>query len=140
MNEGTSTSMPPTTDSPAFAWGEGHPIRFSMADRLTQGQFAAQTIVLIDSCFTQAVYDQHAEKQDEHWIHRMQTLHINNEKLANDVDLIVLQSYELAKAELNKIFTEPYEAFGEAQTLAETCIIHFPKIVQTGIGMEALAW
>lgn len=70
----------------------------------------------------------------------MQTLHINNEKLANDVDLIVLQSYELAKAELNKIFTEPYEAFGEAQTLAETCIIHFPKIVQTGIGMEALAW
>jgi len=140
MNEGTSTSMPPTIDSPAFAWGEGHPILFAVADRLMQAQFAAQTIMLIDSCFTQAVYGQHADKQDERRIHHMQTLHVNNKTLADDANFIVLQSYELAKTELNKIFTELGKALGEAQALAETCITHFPKVVDTGIGMEALAW
>ena len=140
MNRGASSSTSPTTETPAFAWGEGHPIRFAVADQLTQGEFAAQTIMLIDSCFTQAVYGQHADKHDECRIHLMQTLHVHNEKLADDADLIVLQSYELAKVELKKIYTEPQEAFGEAQTLAEACIVYFPKVVQTGIGVEALAW
>jgi len=95
MNEGSSSSASSPADSPAFAWGEGHPVRFAVADHHTQGRFAAQTIVLIDSCFTQAVYGQHAKRADERQIHSMQTLHINNEKLADDADLIVLQSYEL---------------------------------------------
>jgi len=136
MNQGASSSTSPTTETLAFAWGEGHPIRFAMADQLTQGEFAAQTIVLIDSCFTQAVYGQH----DERRIHLMQTLHVNNKKLADDANLIVMQSYELAKVELKNIYTEPQEAFGEARTLAEACIVYFPKVVQTGIGVEALAW
>ena len=86
-----------------------------------------------------AIYGQHTEKQDEHRIHYMQTLHINNEKLTDNTDLIILQSYELAKTELNKIFMEPGKALGEAPALAETCITHFPKVVYIGIGMEALA-
>ena len=130
----------PNNRTPAFVWGEGHPIRFAMADQLTQGEFATQTIVLIDSCFTQVVYGQHADKQDERRIHLMQTLHVNNKKLADDANLIVMQSYELAKVELKNIYTEPQEAFGEARTLAEACIVYFPKVVQTGIGVEALAW
>jgi len=140
MNEGASGSTSSVIDTPAFEWGEGHSIRFAIADLLTKQQFAAQTIVLIDSCFTQAIYGQHVEKQDERRIHHMQTLHVNNEKLADDGDLIVLQTYELAKADLFKIFVEPSEAFCEAQTSAKTCIVHFPKIVQTNIGIEALAW
>lgn len=140
MNQGASSSTISPTDHPAFAWGEGHPVRFSMAELLTQGRFAAQTIVLIDSCFTQAIYGQHTEKHDERRIHNMQTLHVHNEKLGHDADLIVLQSYELAKETLHNIFTEPYEALGEAQILAKTCITHFPEVVQTNIGIDALAW
>ena len=75
MNKGTSTSASLITDSPAFEWGEGHPVRFALADLHTKGQFAAQTIVLIDSGFTQAIFGQQVEKQDERRIHRMQTLH-----------------------------------------------------------------
>jgi hypothetical protein len=51
MNEGTSTSASLITDTPAFEWGEGHAIRLALADLHTKGQFAAQTIVLIDSGF-----------------------------------------------------------------------------------------
>ena len=139
MNEGSSSSTSSPADSPAFAWGEGHPVRFSMADHLTQGQFAAQTIVLIDSCFTQAIYGQHTEKHDERQIHNMQTLHVNNKKLTHDADLIILQTYELAKVALHNIFMEPYEALGEAKMLVKTCIMHFPEVVQTNIGINALA-
>jgi len=140
MNEVASSSTPLITDVPAFEWGEGHTVRFAIADLLTKGQFAAQTIVLIDSGFTQAVYGQHAEKHDQSRIHHMQTLHIRNEKLSDDADLIVAQAYELVKADLIKIFVEQYEALGTAQTLAEAFIEHFPKIVQTKSGVEALAW
>ena len=70
----------------------------------------------------------------------MQTLHINNEKLADDANFIVLQAYELAKVELIEIYAAPSKALGAAQTLAETCISHFPKVVQNNIGIEALAW
>jgi len=63
-------------------------------------------IVLIDSCFTQTVYGQHVERTDERQIHSMQTLHANNKKLADNTDSIVVQSYELAKAMLNNIYTE----------------------------------
>jgi len=91
MNKDASTSTSPTTDTPVFAWGEGHPVRFSIADLLTKGQFAAQTIVLIDSCFTQAV---------------------------DDADMVVLQAYELSKVELLKIFEQPSEALEVAQDLA----------------------
>lgn len=140
MNKGASSSTSPTADTPVFAWGEGHPVRFAVAEHLTQGRFAAQTIVLIDSGFTQAVYGQHVKKRDERRIHCMQTLHINNEKLADDANFIVLQAYELAKVELIEIYAAPSEALGAAQTLAETCISHFPKVVQNNIGIEALAW
>jgi len=140
MNEGTSTSTPSTTHTPAFEWGEGHAVRFAVADILTKGQFAAKTIVLIDSCFTQAVYGQHAEKHDEGRIHHMQTLHIDNEKLTDDADLVVVQAYELSKVDLLKIFEEPSEALGAAQHLATTWIVHFPRVVRNKIGIEALAW
>jgi len=101
----------PNNRTPAFVWGEGHPIRFAMADQLTQGEFATQTIMLIDSCFTQAVYGQHADKHDKHQIHLMQTLHIHNEKLTDDADLIVLQSYKLAKVELKIYIYRTTEGF-----------------------------
>src|SRR6266436_9446749 len=140
MNEGTSTSASLITDTPAFEWGEGHPVRFALADLHTKGQFAAQTIVLIDSGFTQAIFGQQVEKQDECRIHRMQTLHVNNEKLTDDEDLMILQTYELAKADLLKIFVEPSEAFREARSTAQACIVYFPKIVQTNIGIDALTW
>jgi len=96
--------------------------------------------VLIDSGFTQAVYGQHAEKHNPSQIHHVQTLHICNEKLSDDANLIVTQAYELVKADLIKIFVEPYEALGTTQTLAEAFIEHFPKIVQTKSGVEAFAW
>ena len=93
MNKGASSSASPTADMPVFAWGEGHPVRFAVAEHLTQGRFAAQTIVLIDSGFMQAVYGQHVKKRDERRIHCMQTLHINNEKLADDANFMLELDY-----------------------------------------------
>ena len=44
--------------------------------------------MVIDSGFTHAVYGQHVDKHDEHRIHNIQTIHVNNEKLDKDVDTV----------------------------------------------------
>jgi len=107
MNQDATSSEPLDIYTPAFEWGEGHARRFSVAERLTQGRFAAPTIVVIDSCFTQAVYGQHAERHDERWIHNIQTIHANNVKLDDNTQLLVLQAYELSKIALFEIYTHP---------------------------------
>ncbi len=61
-----------------------------MGEQLTKYRFVAPTIVAIDCCFTQAIHGQHSEKQDEHRVHNMQTLHINNLKLENNTELVIL--------------------------------------------------
>ena len=140
MNEGSSSSNGLDMHEPAFQWGEGHAIRYEMAERLTKGQFAAPTIVVIDSCFTQAVYGQLVEKHNEHRVHRMQTLHANNAKIENDADLIIWQAYEFSKKELFDFYENAEESFGAAQSIAKEIISYFPPSVQTKTGAEALSW
>jgi hypothetical protein len=142
MNEGTSPSSSTSVDlhTPAFEWGDGHSTRFAVAELLTRGQYAAPTIVVIDSCFTQAVYGQHAEKHNERRIHHMGTLHVNNARLNGDADLAVLRAYEFSKDALFAVFVNSTESFKAAKKLAESLINHFPKNVQTKIGTEALSW
>ena len=140
MNQNASRSNISDIFEPAFEWGEGHMLRFSVAERLTQGQFAAQTIVVIDSCFTQAVYGQHMDKHNERRVHNIQTLHINNEKLAEDANMVFLQAYELLKTTLFDIYTHTDDSFKAAQSLAENMIDLFPLSVQTKTGIDALSW
>jgi hypothetical protein len=140
MNQHASSSNIPDVFEPAFEWGEGHMLRFSVAEKLTQGQFAAPTIVVIDSCFTQAVYGQHADRHDERRIHNMQTLHINNEKLDDDANLPFLQMYESLKTTLFDIYTHPDDTFNAVQSLAKDAIEFFPSGVQTQTGIDALSW
>ena len=111
-----------------------------LADLLTKGRFAAQTIVVIDSCFTQAVFGQHVEKQDQRRIHHMQTLHIDNEKLADEAESDIWGMYEASKPTLWDIYGNPNESLDMAKTLADTWIGYFPKVVQTKTGVEALTW
>jgi len=100
----------------------------------------AQTIVVIDSCFTQAIFGQHAEKHDERQIHHMQTLHVNNENLPNEASSVIWEMYESSKATLCNIFADPTKSLETARALAEAWIIYFPKVVQTKTGIEALEW
>jgi len=115
----------PDVFEPAFEWGEGHTLRFSVAEKLTQGRFAAPTIVVIDSCFTQAVYGRHADRHDKRRIHNMQTLHINNEKLDDDADILFLRMYESLKTTLFDIYTNPDGSFNTVRSLAENMIEFF---------------
>ena len=135
-----STSKFPEIYVPAFEWGEGNATRFSVAEKLTRDRFAAPTIVVIDSCFTQAVYGQHVDKHNERRVHNIQTLHINNEKLAEDANMVFLQAYELLKTTLFDIYTHTDDSFKAAQSLAENMIDLFPLSVQTKTGIDALSW
>ena len=134
-----STSKFPEIYVPAFEWGEGNATRFSVAEKLMRDRFAAPTIVVIDSCFTQAVYGQHADKHDERRVHNMQTLHINNEKLAEHADMVFLQAYELLKTTLFDI-SHTDNSFQAARSLAENMIDFFPVSVQTKTGIDTLSW
>ena len=127
-------------DVHAFEWGEGHSRRFATAEQLTKGRFAAPTIVVIDSCFTQAVYGQHIAKRDERRNHNIQTLHTNDIKLKDDADIVVLQTYELVKHSLFDFYENPEESFGVARSTAGDLISHFPRSVQSQTGIEALSW
>src|SRR6266567_1001975 len=104
MNQGTSGGQIPDIFTPAFEWGDGHALRFATAERLTHEHFAAQTIIVIDSCFTQAIYGQHTEKHDWRRIHHIQTLHTNNVELDEDAKLVVLQAYEISKNTLSNFY------------------------------------
>lgn len=126
--------------TPALEWGEGHALRFYVAERLAQPQFSAPTIVVIDSCFTQAVYGQHAERHDERRIHDIQTIHAHNVKLEDDTDLLVLQAYEASKIDIFDTYIHPEDSFQAAQSIAETLIDFFPLGVRTNTGIEALSW
>ena len=46
----------------AFEQGEGNEVRYGITKQLRHFCFAAQTIIVIDSCFTQAVYGQHIKR------------------------------------------------------------------------------
>ena len=140
MNQAASSSQIPDIFVPAFEWGDGHASRFTTAERLTHGRFAAQTIVVIDSCFTQAVYGQHTEKHDERRIHHIQTLHANKMKLEDDAKMVVLQAYETSKDTLFNFYENSTESFMEAQSLAGELISFFPTGVQNNAGIEALSW
>ena len=131
-----------TTDvyAQAFEWGEGNEIRYGIAERLRHFRFAAQTIIVIDSCFTQAVYGQHTKRHDIRRIHDMQTIHINNLKLEDNADLIVAQMYELSKSDLFNIYANPTETMATARSMAEEMIDYFPSSVQTKTGIDALYW
>ena len=137
MNESASSSTSLITDVPAFEQGGGHTVQFAMADLLAKGQFAAQTIVPIDSGFARAVYGRHAEKHN-----RPPTLHLLNEKLFQRHQLDSRASVRScqSKADLIKIFVEPFETPGVRQTMAEAFTERFSKIAQTQSGAEALAW
>jgi len=140
MNKGASSSAGSDLHKPSFEWEDGHPARYGISQLLTQGEFAAQTIVVIDSGFTQAVYGQYAEKHDESRIHHMQTLHVDNARLDNVSVLVIVQVYEFFKEDLFKIFEEPVKSLDMAKHLVEMWIDLFPKFLQTKMGKDALAW
>ena len=106
MNKGTSSSAGNDLRTPSFEWEDGHPTRYGISELLTQEEFVAQTIVVIDSGFTQAAYGQYAEKHDESRIHHMQTLHVDNARLDDVAVLVIAQAYEFSKEALFKIFEE----------------------------------
>jgi hypothetical protein len=140
MHEGASGSSTLDPHEPAFEWGEGSAIRFRTAEMLTSDNFAAQTIVVIDSCFTQAVFGQHAEKRDKRRIHRMQTIHTNLVKLQDGANTVVRQAYESSKDALFGLYTNPEISIDAARSMAENVINHFPPGVRTKTGIDALSW
>ena len=140
MNKGTSSTAGSDLHKPSFEWEDGHPTRYGISQLLTQGEFAAQTIVVIDSGFTQAVYGQYAEKHNESRIHHMQTLHVDNARLDDVSVLVIAQAYEFSKEDLFKIFEELVKSLDMAKHLAEMWIDLFPKFLQTKTGKDALAW
>ena len=139
MDQVVSSSKIEDIYARAFEWGEGQAKRFATAEQLTKNRFAASTIVVIDSCFTQAVYGQHAAR-DERRIHYMQTIHANNKKLDNDADLVVMQTFEFVKSTLFDFYENPEESFGAAQSTANDLITCFPRSVQNQPGIDALSW
>ena len=96
--------------------------------------------MVIDSCFTQAIFGQHAKKHDKRRIHHMQTLHVNNENLPNEASSVIWEMYESSKATLCNIFVDPTKSLETTRALAEAWIIYFPKVIQTKTGIEALEW
>ena len=112
----------------------------AVAELLTRGQYAAPTIMMINSCFTQAVFGQHTEKHNERRIHHMGTLHVDNTRLNGNADLAVLRAYKCSKDALFSIFVNSTKSLKAAKELVGTLINHFLKNIQTKIGKEALSW
>ena len=140
MYQGTSSSTSNALQFPSFQWEEGHPARYAIAVHLAEGVFSAKTIVGIDSCFTQAVYQQQSEKHNESRVHHMQTLHIDNVKLEDNAEWAIYQAYEDSKDALLRIFEDPSESLGMAKQLADRWIRYFPKYLRSGKGADVLAW
>lgn len=140
MNEGPSSSTTISIQTPSFDWDDGHPMRIALAHYLQQGEFTANTIVVIDSGFTQAIFGQFTEKHDDQRIHHMQTLHVGNFKLDDEDNAVFHQAYEFSKEDLFKCFESPSDAISAANTLAKEMIEFFPKSMWMDAGKQALSW